>query len=209
VAAQPEPPKTPAKPAKPGDAKAPAAAAAKPAAGEEKPRRKSGKLVLLAALLILLVAGGAGAFVLLSADESDETTEAADAPEQPALFVPLETFTVNLLPTDGLHQYLQTNVTLKLVSQTNADAVKTRMPEVRNRILLILSAKRPAELMPVAGKEKLATEIGEAVQGMMERPKAADAAQKATAAAAPAATAGNGNGSRRPVEVLFTAFIIQ
>jgi flagellar protein FliL len=210
MAAQPEPPKTPAKPAKPGDAKA-AAAAAKPAAAEEKPRRTSGKLVMLAVVVIIfLVAGGAGAFVMLSGDESAETADAADAPEQPAVFVPLETFTVNLLPTDGLHQYLQTSLTLKLVSQASADAVKTRMPEVRNRVLLILSAKRPAELMPVAGKEKLASEIGEAVQNIVERPKGADAAQKAAPAASSDAKGGQ-NGSRpaRPVEVLFTAFIIQ
>jgi hypothetical protein len=65
--------------------------------------------------------------------------------------------------------------------------------------------------MPVAGKEKLASEIGEAVQGIVERPKAADAAQKAAAPAAVSTATGNGNGSRpaRPVEVLFTAFIIQ
>jgi flagellar basal body-associated protein FliL len=81
---------------------------------------------------------------------------------------------------------------------------------VRNRVLLILSAKRPAELMPVAGKEKLASEIGEAVQGIVERPKAADAAQKAIPAVSSDAKGGQ-NGSRpaRPVEVLFTAFIIQ
>jgi flagellar FliL protein len=213
VAAQPEPPKTPARPAKPGDAKAPAAAAAgKPAAGGDKPRRKSGKLVALAAVVIMLLAGGAGAFVVLSGEEAAQTSEAADAPEQPALFVPLETFTVNLLPSDGQQQYLQANVTLKLVSQTTADAIKTRMPEVRNRVLLILSAKRPSELMPVAGKEKLASEIGEAIQGIVARPKAAEPAPSATpAAATSAATSGNGNGARpsRPVEVLFTGFIIQ
>ncbi len=131
------------------------------------------------------------------------------------MFVPLETFTVNLLPTDGLHQYLQTSVTLKVGSQTTADAVKTRMPEVRNRILMILSAKRPNELMPSAGKQKLATEIGEAVHGMVERPKATEGTSgkaAATPVSAPAAeSAGtNGNDARpRPVEVLFTAFIIQ
>jgi flagellar protein FliL len=166
--------------------------------------------MLAVVVLVFLIAGGAGAFVMLSGDESAETADAADAPEQPAVFVPLETFTVNLLPSDGQQQYLQTNVTLKLGSQTTADAVKTRMPEVRNRVLLILSAKRPAELMPVAGKEKLASEIGEAVQGIVERPKVADAAQKAAPAASSDAKGGQ-NGSRptRPVEVLFTAFIIQ
>jgi flagellar basal body-associated protein FliL len=168
-------------------------------------------------VLVILAAGGAGAFAFLSASESAETAGTEAAAEQPGVFVPLETFTVNLLPSEGLQQYLQTNVTLKVASQTTADAVKARMPEVRNRVLLILSAKRSPELLPVAGKQKLATEIGEAVHGMLERTKAADAASGNTPApsaqSAPAAqsTSTSGNGSRPPrsVEVLFTAFIIQ
>jgi flagellar FliL protein len=214
MAAQPEPPKPAAK-TKAADPKAPAAPKApadpKAAVKTEKPPRKSGKLLLLVGFFVLLAAGGAGGYVLLSGNEPAENAETAEAPEQPSVFVPLETFTVNLLPADGLHQYLQTTVTLKVANQTTADAVKTRMPEVRNRILMILSSKRPAELMPIAGKQKLATEIGEAVHGMVARPKPADAAAAKAAPAPAAESAGaNGNGSRaRPVEVLFTAFIIQ
>jgi flagellar protein FliL len=217
MAVQQEAPKTAAKPSKPSDPKAPAAA--KASGDPAKPARKRGKLGFVVAILVvvLLGGGGAGAYFLLPGE--DESAEAVAAKDEPALFVPLEVFTVNLLPADGLHQYLQTNVTLKVTSQTTADAVKTRMPEVRNRVLMILSAKRPNELMPVAGKQKLATEIGEAVNGMVERPKAAD--KNANESPAPAVDAkgapatdgasANGNGSRpqRSVEVLFTSFIIQ
>jgi flagellar protein FliL len=205
MAAQQDPPKTAAKPAKPGDPKTPADA--KASGDAKKAPRSRGKLVLLLAIVLLMVGGGgAGAYVFMSG--SDESAESADkAQEQPAIFVPLETFTVNLLPTGDLQQYLQTNVTLKLTSQTTADAVKNRMPEVRNRILLILSAKRPNELMPVAGKQQLAAEISEAMQGMVERPKAAEATSAPVAESA--AANGNGASARPPVEVLFTGFIIQ
>jgi flagellar protein FliL len=192
---------------KPGNAKAPADAKA------EKPARGSKKLLWLTLIVIFLAAGGGGgAYMFLSGDESAENTDTAQAPEQPSIFVPLETFTVNLMPTEGIQQYLQTTVTLKLTSQATADTLKTRMPEVRNRILMILSAKRPAELLPATGKQKLAGEIGEAVQSMTERNKAAATAAAAeTHAASPAqGAAANGAETRsRPVEVLFTAFIIQ
>jgi hypothetical protein len=77
---------------------------------------------------------------------------------------------------------------------------------------MILSAKRPAELLPAAGKQQLAGEIGEAVHGMVERPKSTAAAKGADATTPPAAESAGANGSEaraRPVEVLFTAFIIQ
>ena len=177
--------------------------------------RKRGKLGFVVAILVVVLLGAGGAGAVRRPVERRRGCGAVAAEEEPTVFVPLETFTVNLLPTDGLHQYLQTNVTLKVTSQTTADAVKARMPEVRNRVLMILSAKRPNELMPVAGKQKLATEIGEAVHGMVERPKAAEGASApaADAKGAPATEGAspNGNGSRpqRPVDVLFTSFIIQ
>lgn len=201
MAAKPEAPKAT---AKPGDAKAAADAP-----------KKSGKLlwIIIGAVVLLLAAGG-GAYAFLS---KDGHSESAEAPPEPAIFVPLEAFTVNLLPADGMQQYLQVHMTLKVPGQTTADTMKTRMPELRNRILMILSAKRPAELLPVAGKQKLAAEIGEAVHGMVDRPKAAaPAAAKGGAPdgkGAPAADAEGAKGNApRPgaaVEVLFTAFIIQ
>ena len=209
MAAQPPAPNSAAKQGKAGDAKAPADGKA------EKPPRS--KKLLLISLIVLLLAGGGGgaAYVFMSGEDSAANGEAAAAPEQPSIFGPLETFTVNLMPTEGIQQYLQTSVTLKLTNQTTAEVLKTRMPEVRNRILMILSAKRPAELMPAAGKQKLATEIGDAVHGMTERPKTAAAAPAAPVAetkAAPSEQTTGANGAEprsRPVEVLFTAFIIQ
>lgn len=211
MAAQQEPAKpTTAKPAKAPDARGAHAADAKAEAPKGERKRGKGLWIVLGALLLIAIAGG-GSFFLLQGEG-----EAAAKPAEPAVFVPLETFTVNLLPTESIQQYLQVGVTLKVSGQAKADVVKARMPEVRNRILLLLSSKRPSELLPLTGKQKLATEVGHAVQEMLEPPKAAAAAEATTAGAAESESKGAaaGEAPKTPpastgVEVLFTAFIIQ
>jgi flagellar FliL protein len=117
---------------------------------------------------------------------------------------------VNLLPTDGVQQFLQVNVTLKVKSQAAADAVKGRMPEVRSGVLMLLSGKRANELLSTPGKEKLALEVGDAVRKVVDPKNAAKA--EAPADTQPAAAPADGGAEAqpaRPFEVLFTGFIIQ
>ena len=192
-------------------------------AAETPPKR--GKLLLIVTLVIVLLggSGGAGWYFMKPADAD----AAVQAKPKPAVFLPLESFTVNLLPHDGQAQYIQAGLTLKLEDAEASDMIKQRMPEVRNRILMVLSAKRGPELLPVTGKQKLAEEIAQAVKTVIEPPKrarttkssedeakAADTAPAAEAAAADE-KAGAAEGKRAAaektptVEVLFTAFIIQ
>ncbi|MGZ8231086.1 MAG: flagellar basal body-associated FliL family protein [Burkholderiales bacterium] len=208
MAAQQEPAKASAsaKPSKPAE---PASAGKETPADAPKTKGKGGKRLWLIGTIVLLLAAAGGATPFLLGGASDN----ASAPSQPAVFVPLETFTVNLFPADGLQQYLQVNVSLKVVNQTIADAVKARMPEVRNRILLLLSSKRAAELLSVSGKQKLATDIAQGVREMVEpRKDSAPVAQASVELAAEpkADTAAPSAAAPSPsVEVLFTAFIIQ
>jgi flagellar FliL protein len=54
---------------------------------------------------------------------------------------------------------------LKVTESATATAIKLYMPEIRNRILLLLSSKKASEVSTVAGKQQLSTEImGEAKQ---------------------------------------------
>src|SRR5688500_12654887 len=133
-----------------------------PAAEAEAPKKKGKKLILIAGVLVLaLGGGGAGAWYFMRpADGADKAAEQ----EKPSQFLPLESFTVNLVPADGAPQYLQAGLTLKLKHDVKADAIKDRMPEIRNRILLILSGKKASELLPVAGKQQLATELSATVR---------------------------------------------
>lgn len=145
--------------------------------------KKGGKRLMIVVLsLVVAVGGGGAAWFFLRPGDAEAKTE---APPKPPVFLALESFTVNLQPRDGQPHYLQAGLTLKLEDDKAGEQVKAQLPEVRNRILLLLSAKRSEELISVAGKEQLATEIGEAVGTLIAPPKARASHKKVDAEAGP------------------------
>lgn len=184
--------------------------AAEPQQQPEPPRKKRGKLVLILSIVVVLAAGGGVGFYFMQPAHSD----AGAAAPKPPVFVPLETFTVNLLSDPAQMQFMQAGVTLKLTDKAAVELVKDRLPEVRNRVLLVLSSKRGSELLSVSGKQKLAAELGEAIRNVIAPApppaKAAESAPNASeSAAAPPAKTSDESFDRPNVEVLFTSFIIQ
>jgi flagellar FliL protein len=94
-----------------------------------------------------------------AADEQAEGEEAGvKDPSKPPIFVVLETFTVNLQNPTG-DQFLQIDVTLQVRDSKFAEMIKAYMPEVRSRVLLLLSGKKASDINNVAGKQQLAREI--------------------------------------------------
>ena len=79
-----------------------------------------------------------------------------------AAFLPLEPFTVNL-QSDAGDKYLQITMTLEVEGEEQAGLIKANMPQVRSRLLLLLSSKDANEIISVDGKEKLVQEIVEKV----------------------------------------------
>jgi flagellar protein FliL len=182
--------------------------------GEPKPRKKRTLLYAMIAVLLLGGAGGGAWFFMQGGDAADEPKPVV---ETPPVFFPLETFTVNLVPEYG-DQYLQVEMTVKAVDQKTIDLIKARMPEVRNRVLLLLSSMRASQLTPVTGKRRLAEAVRAEINGLIDpKPQpvqkieriepAADGASAETAPAQPAAPAPESTGAVR--EILFTSFIIQ
>ena len=140
---------------------------AEEAEGEEQQPKKKGKLPLIIALAVLLAAGGGGAWFFMSKGKGDETAhQAKPQPPKPPVFVPLEPFTVNL-SAEQSEQYLQVAATLKVLEQPAADAVKQYMPEVRHRILTLLSSKKAAEITSGEGRERLAEEIRQTANNIL------------------------------------------
>lgn len=130
-------------------------------AAEGKP--KSRLLLIVLILVIVLGAGGAAAWYFLvfkAAPAALGTKSAAPvaAAAAPPVFLPLEAFTVNLQPEDG-ERFLQTTLTLQVSNQEQVDIIKTYLPYVRSHLLLLLSSKKPSEILTVDGKNKLAQEI--------------------------------------------------
>ena len=132
---------------------------AAPAAEAAQPSGKKKKSKLLPVLLVLLVlgAGGGGSawwFLGRGAHEAEPKAAAV----KPPVFHNLDPFTVNLAEENGDH-YLQVSVVFQVVDEKAVDQVKTYLPIIRNRILLLLSSKRPSELSTPEGKQKLVDDL--------------------------------------------------
>ena len=132
---------------------------------EEAPvvKKPFNKKRLVIALLVLLVLGAAagGGWHFFADQESATPASAAESKPvapKPPVFVMLDQFTVNL-QTETTDQFLQVAMTLQVTDQSQEDLIKQYMPQVRNRLLLLLSSKKASEILTIEGKKKLSEEI--------------------------------------------------
>jgi flagellar FliL protein len=144
--------------------KAPNAAQPAQAAQTELAPVKSSKkkmLFIILGTVLLLVAGGAGAWYMLGQNaQHDGDPAAADAaPAKPPVFMVLEPFTVNLQMEEGVQQFLQVGMTLQVADQAQSDLIKLYLPQVRSRLLMLLSSKNASAILTIDGKQKLAGEV--------------------------------------------------
>jgi flagellar protein FliL len=78
------------------------------------------------------------------------------------LFVKLETFTLNLNPEEG-EKYLQVDISLSPSNKDEGAFLEAHMPQVRNRILMVLTSKKPSEIATMEGKQALSKELVEQI----------------------------------------------
>jgi flagellar FliL protein len=188
-------------------------------AAEAAPPKSGGKTMMIVAVLAALIIGAGAAYFLASGGSDNEGDDKVEK-QSPSVFFPLETFTVNLVPEFG-DQYLQVEMTLKVSGQDIIDEVKRRMPEVRNRVIMILSSKRASELTTVSGKSALAQTLNVQLNMLIDptyKPpmvplKKVDQGDNPSGTE-PAATETPQNAKDKapsgPIrEVLFTSFIVQ
>lgn len=119
--------------------------------------KKSGKLriVLFSLLaLVLLGAAGGGYFYLNQKSRSTEPVVKVEVP----LFTALEPFTVNLQP-GGRNRFLHTAMTLKMTDSNSQSQVIQYLPEVRSRVLTVLSNREADTLATPEDKARLSAEI--------------------------------------------------
>jgi flagellar FliL protein len=132
---------------------------------EVVPVKKSRKklIIMLAAVLLLAGGGGGAAWYFLGhkAGAAGEKHAKVEAPKPP-VFVMMEPFTVNL-QNEGSEQFLQTAFTLQVANNEEVELLKVYMPQVRSRLLLLLSAKHASEINTPEGKKKLGEEIAASI----------------------------------------------
>lgn len=97
----------------------------------------------LALAALLLVTSGAWA------------SESASKESGSVAYAKLDTFTVNL---QGLVQFLQASITLKLADPKTEELIKMNMPIIRHELLLLLSSKAAGQISSFEGKQKLMDE---------------------------------------------------
>jgi flagellar FliL protein len=125
------------------------------------------------------------------ATEKEKPKKKKGDKEAPPVYIPMEPFTVNLVPEVG-DQYLQVTINVEAEDAAVGEKLKVHMPKLRNRIMLILSSKKPSELASREGKEALAEEIKDSINSVIGEPTKGKKAPEG------------------PIkEVLFTSFIIQ
>ena len=188
---------------------------AKPAENTaEAPPKKKSKLLLIIAILLalILVVGAAAVFMLISHNNADEeyadeeeVVEAEEPkkkkkkdPAAPPVYVALDTFTVNLMPVDDLgDQYLQVVMSLELEDSAEEANLKARMPKIRNDITLLLSSQTAPDLQTAEGKLKLATDLKDKINFVLNPPTITRKGEVPKTPEGPV------------TEVLFTSFIVQ
>lgn len=124
------------------------------------PKKRSAKSFIIVGAVALLVAAAAAAWWTLrpAAPAAGDASPSAPVARTPSVYLPLEQFTVNL-SDEGGERFAQIAVTLELIDSQTESTLKSRMPTIRNAILLLLSSSTSRELLTVAGKQKLAEQI--------------------------------------------------
>jgi flagellar protein FliL len=139
------------------------AVAAKGPEGEPDSKKGKSKKLIIAAAAIFALGGGGGAYYFLKPKPVTDDAKSGDAhavkaaPKQ-LVYLPMETFTVNLRDADKEH-FLQVIISLEVADTSIVESIKQQMPSMRNRVLMLLSSKGSEDILPREGKELLAAEI--------------------------------------------------
>jgi flagellar FliL protein len=99
---------------------------------------------------------------------------------------------------------------LRVLDAPLGDRIKQYTPEIRHRVLLILSSKKAADLANPQGVQQLSNEIRVAINRIIDGPKEGGKGKKKGAAEATAAPPSDEADPDDSVQaVLFTSFIVQ
>ncbi|MCO7242114.1 flagellar basal body-associated protein FliL [Halomonas sp. Ps84H-12] len=120
----------------------------------------SKKLLWVMIILVLLSSAGAAAAIYLVLDQRDSGEVQQQTIElTPPVFTRIEPFTVNLADDRYGSRLLYTGITLRVGNEQSKAIIEEHMPQVRSRLLILLSGKQANELTSTEGKEELAQAI--------------------------------------------------
>ncbi|RTR04399.1 flagellar basal body-associated protein FliL [Halomonas nitroreducens] len=127
-------------------------------------------LWLLVALVVLSSSAAAVALFMVFS-QPDGNAAQANEPQVPEyrapIFIEIDPFTVNLADDDYGSRLLYTGISLKVADAQSRELLETHMPQVRSRLLTLLSGKQAADLTSPDGKQRLADQVIAALEAPM------------------------------------------
>ncbi len=129
-------------------------------------------IIVGAVALVLIIGVGVGAYYVgaktasstptdgVAAEVETKTASRVISKKHDAIgpLVPIDEFLINLLDKEN-SRYLKATMTLEVDSEEAAEEIQTRMPQIRDAILLLTSNKTFAELHDLQGKMHLRAEL--------------------------------------------------
>lgn len=137
-------------------------AEAKEHGGEEggAPKKKGSKLLIIIIAVVVLAGAGGGTYFFLMKKSPDQKTEEKKKEEKPSETVNfgLDPFVVNLSDPTG-NKFLKVTIQLELANAKLLDVAKSRVPQMRDSVITLLTSKSSETLIAPEGKLQLKDEI--------------------------------------------------
>ena len=143
--------------------------------GEEEQEGKKKlpiKWIIIGVAALLLIGGGVFGWLMFTGGEDK------DAPKKPTIaskagfgnIFPLEAFVVNLNDPGG-KRYLKTKIELEFIHEGFEEELSSRLPQIRDVTLLLLSNKSIDQVRGIDGKIALRNELIKKINQIMETGK--------------------------------------
>lgn len=131
---------------------------------EEGGGSKKKLIIIIAAVLVLLIGAGVGAFLFLGGEKEEKISPEQEQAllekqaKEVGPMVAIDTFIVNI-SDDQDSRYLKAAITLEVDTPEATMEVNSRMPQIKDAILLLIGNKTFGELNDLQGKIQLRAEL--------------------------------------------------
>ncbi len=125
------------------------------------PKKRSRLFILLAPITVIICGvAGYGWWLLKQKKDADQPAGVKVEPPTAPVFIPLGTFTVNLVTADNNpDRVLYIGPTMRLPDEETRHQLRDFLPEVRSRLLMLLSRQESSQLASEVGKQLLIAQI--------------------------------------------------
>lgn len=126
----------------------------------EAPKKKKGNKMMLIIIIavVVVVAGGGGAFFFLSKSKGEKAEKKETKAAEEGVMFALDPFVVNLSDLSG-SRFLKVSLQLELTNPLLLEKAKTKIPQIRDAVITLLTNKTSENLISPEGKLQLKDEV--------------------------------------------------